>query len=202
MCESSFAYLLHRPLHLAAHLHTVNKLRLIPFNKKYSVVGFSRLIPFWRLLLSSIAEPWSMSMSIATRPKTQQLPHLPSTRGCLAPACITLQHLLTPPHALPVYNSLTKDCHSSVAAPTRAQSPTVHRMPGADTADTHGNMERRPPSTTRSRIPGGYGNYPGRDPESPPPPESSGSGGTGGGGRKKRTPAPWGGLFKGKVRVQ
>ncbi|CAN0483427.1 unnamed protein product, partial [Ectocarpus sp. 8 AP-2014] len=67
-------------------------------------------------------------------------------------------------------------------------------------------MERRPPSSSRVRIPGGYGNYPGRDPESPPPQQSDGTsdgggGGGGGGRRKKRAQAPWGGLFKGKEDV-
>lgn len=57
-------------------------------------------------------------------------------------------------------------------------------------------MERRPPSSSRPRIPGGYGNYPGRDPESPTPSESTQGGG---GRRKKRAQAPWGGLFQGQV---
>lgn len=59
----------------------------------------------------------------------------------------------------------------------------------------HAVMERRPPSSARPRIPGGYGNYPGRDPESPMASEKS----MPGGGRKKRPQAPWGGLFQGQV---
>ncbi|CAM9463817.1 unnamed protein product, partial [Laminaria digitata] len=58
-------------------------------------------------------------------------------------------------------------------------------------------MERRPPSSARPRIPGGYGNYPGRDPESPVASERS----MPGGGQKKRPQAPWGGLFQGQEDV-
>lgn len=116
--------------------------------------------------------------------------------GSIVPARRTLPHLLitlhTCPSGVPVAGTHQHNSYTILSCYTIADN-----SPGADTADTNDNMERRPPSTTRSRIPGGYGNYPGRDPESPPP-ESSGSGG-GGEGRKKRTPAPWGGLFKGKV---
>ncbi|CAN0059526.1 unnamed protein product, partial [Scytosiphon promiscuus] len=67
-------------------------------------------------------------------------------------------------------------------------------------------MERRPPSKSRARIPAGYGNYPGRDPDSPvsqqqQQPATGGGGGGGGraGMRKKRAKAPWGGLFAGEL---
>lgn len=55
-------------------------------------------------------------------------------------------------------------------------------------------MERRPPyADNRPKIPGGYGNYPGRDPESPPP-ETRGRRGHG-------TKGPWGGHFEGQAEV-
>ena len=58
-----------------------------------------------------------------------------------------------------------------------------------------GSMERRLPSGSRPRIPGGYGNYLTPDLDSPTPSQETSQSQS----QRRRAPGPWGGHFQGQV---